>query len=126
MQTILRHPWIGRWLIFVAAIHVAYAAVVFPDQLETIARTGWWGGLQRDAMLVAVTWFVLFALPLLMAGVAIHAMERQGCHLPTALAWWLLATAALGIALMPASGFYLVLPAAAAILVRAKRARAVS
>jgi Family of unknown function (DUF6463) len=104
----------------VAALHLGFAAMAFPRQLQTIARDGWWGGVERDAMLGAVTWFVLFALPLFLAGFAIHAMERQACQLPKALAWGLLATGALGIALMPASGFYLVLPAAVAILVRAK------
>ena len=126
MQSNPHRPWIGRWLMLVAAMHLVFALMAFPGQLATIARSGWWGGVERDAMLGAVTWFVLFALPLFIAGFAIHAMERQACHLPRALAWWMLATGALGIALMPASGFYLVLPAAVAILVRSKRSGALA
>lgn len=115
-------PWIGRWLMAVSVIHFTFGLLVFPDQLVRIARSGWLGGLEHDPMLAAVTWFMLFSPPLMMAGIAIHAIERQGLLLPRALAWWLLGTVAIGIALMPVSGFYLVLPAAFAILSRAQGA----
>ena len=120
MQFKLRSPWIGRWLMLVALIHLAFGALVFAEPLQAIGRTGWWGGVERDATLMAVTWFVLFAPPLFTTGLAIDAIERQRGHVPTALAWWLLAVAALGAALMPASGFYLVLPAVVAIFLRAR------
>jgi hypothetical protein len=105
----------------VSVIHGAFGARVFSPHLLHIAQTGWLGGVARDAMLSAVTWFMLFSAPLMVAGLAIHALERQGAALPRSLAWWLLGTAALGVALMPASGFYLVLPPAVAILLRARR-----
>jgi hypothetical protein len=105
----------------VAVIHCAFGVFVFRQHLLHIAQTGWLGGVEGDAMLSAVTWFMLFSPPLMVAGLAVHAMERQGAALPRALAWWLLGTAAIGVALMPASGFYLVLPPAIAILLRARR-----
>jgi hypothetical protein len=105
----------------VSAIHFAFGLLVFRHQLQHIAQAGWLGGVGRDPMHGAVTWFMLFSPPLMMTGLAIHSLERQGAALPPALAWWLLGTAALGVALMPASGFYLVLPPAIAILFRARR-----
>jgi hypothetical protein len=105
----------------VSAIHFAFGLWAFRGPLQHIVQSGWLGGIERDATLAAVTWFMLFSPPLWMAGQAIHALERQRAPLPVSLAWWLLGTAALGVALMPASGFYLVLPPAAAILLRARQ-----
>jgi Family of unknown function (DUF6463) len=105
----------------VSAIHFAFGLLVFPDHLQQLARAGWLGGVERDAMLGAVTWFMLFSPPLMVGGIAIHAIERQGAALPRALAWWLLGSGAVGVALMPASGFYLLLPPAIAIARRARR-----
>jgi hypothetical protein len=121
MNTNPPSPWIGRWLMAVSLIHCAFGVFVFRQHLLRIAQTGWLGGVEGDAMLGAVTWFMLFSTPLMVAGLAIHALERQGAALPRSLAWWLLGTAALGVALMPASGFYLVLPPAVAVLLRARR-----
>jgi hypothetical protein len=121
MNTHTPSPWIGRWLMAVSVIHCAFGVFVFRQHLLQIAQTGWLGGVGRDAMLSAATWFMLFSAPLMLAGLAIHTLERQGAGLPRALAWWLLGTAAIGVALMPASGFYLVLPPAIAILLRARR-----
>jgi hypothetical protein len=114
-------PWLGRWLIVVAIIHTLFGLVVFHPSLRQIAHTGWWGGIQSDPMLSAVTWFMLFGLPMLLAGIALHAVERAKAAIPVAIAWWLLAGAALGVALMPASGFYLLVPPALALLWRHHR-----
>jgi fumarate reductase subunit C len=108
----------------VSVIHFVFGLLVFRHQLAQIAQMGWLGGVARDPTLAAVTWFMLFSAPLVAAGITTNALERQGAALPRALAWWLLGTAALGVALMPASGFYLVLPPALAILIRARRLNA--
>lgn len=111
-------PWIGRWLIVVAIVHTVFGLLVFRSPLQQIAQTGWWGGITSDPMLSAVTWFMLFGFPLLVAGIALHAVERTSAAIPVAIAWWLLAGTALGVALMPTSGFYLLLPPALVLLRR--------
>jgi Family of unknown function (DUF6463) len=111
-------PWIGRWLIVVAIIHTVFGLLVFHSPLHQIVQTGWWGGIERDPMLSAVTWFMLFGFPLLVAGIALHAVERTPAAIPVAIAWWLLAGTGLGVALMPTSGFYLLLPPALVLLRR--------
>ncbi len=121
MKTNPQYPWIGRWLMAVSVIHFVFGLLVFRHQTAQIAQVGWGGGVARDPMLGAVTWFMLFSAPLMGAGITTHALERHGAPLPRTLAWWLLGTAALGVALMPASGFYLVVPPALAILLRARR-----
>jgi len=105
----------------VSVIHFAVGLLVFREHLPLILQTGWLGGVERDATLGVVTWFMLLSPALMMAGLAIHTIEQQGAALPRSLAWWLLGTAALGVALMPASGFYLVVPPAIAILLRTRR-----
>jgi hypothetical protein len=111
-------PWIGRWLIAVAIVHTVFGVLVFYSPLQQIVQSGWWGGIAHDPMLSAVTWFMLFGFPLLVAGIALHAVERTPATIPVAIAWWLLAGTALGLALMPTSGFYLLLPPALVLLRR--------
>ena len=126
MSTPQPPTWIGRWLIVVAFIHTIFGLLVFHSPLRQIAHTGWWGGIERDPMLSAVTWFMLFGLPLLVAGIALHAVERAHVAMPVSIAWWLLAGAAVGVALMPLSGFYLLVPPALALLRRRHRRKAPS
>jgi Family of unknown function (DUF6463) len=116
--------WLGRWLMAVAAAHTGFALVVFPRQLLDIALNGFWGGVVRDPSLAAVTWFVLFGALLLIVGLALSTMEKKALPIPLSIGWLLLGLTVLGIALMPRSGFYLVLVPAMAILARRPRGHA--
>lgn len=111
--------WIGRWLMAVAVIHTLFAVVEFHSVLATIGRLGVLDAVGTDPMRGAVTWFVLFGLMLFIAGLAASALEQvTGGVLPRSFGWSLLGLAVLGIVLMPASGFWLVLPPAFAVLTR--------
>lgn len=113
-----RTAWKGWWLLTVAAIHTVFAAVVFPPQLEEIVRRGVIDSVGTDPMVGAVVWFVLFGAVLALLGWAVLLVERHMAPTPGALrplGLGVLALALLGIALMPASGFWLVLPPALAL-----------
>ena len=115
--------WIGRWLVAVAIVHTGFAVFVFAPDLGEIVRRGFFNVVAGDMRLVAVTWFVLFGAVLFIVGLAVTALERSNqAQVPASVGWSLLALALLGIALMPASGFYLVLVPAMAVVLKSRRA----
>ncbi|MGH8075866.1 MAG: DUF6463 family protein [Lysobacter sp.] len=116
--------WIGRWLIGVSIVHTAFAVAVFSPVLLSIIRRGVFNTVGTDPMLGAVTWFVLFGAVLFICGLAVSALEQtSAAPLPKSLGWSLFALAALGVVLMPASGFWLAFPPALAIVLRRPNVR---
>lgn len=110
--------WIGRWIMGVAVVHTLFAGVVFMPVLRSIVERGVFDAVGPDPMRGAVAWFVLFGVVLFLAGQAIDALEAASRPVPRALGVGLFALAGLGIVLMPASGFWLALPPAVALLLR--------
>lgn len=111
--------WIGHWLMGVAALHTLFAAVVFGKVLLKIAERGLFNSVGADPMIGAVTWFVLFGVVLALLALAITPLERSGQHAALRkLGFGLLLLCGLGIVLMPASGFWLAIPPALAMLRR--------
>lgn len=109
--------WKGMWLLAVAAVHTAFAAIVFLPQWQDIVRRGVFDSVGSDPMRGAVVWFGLFGAALALLGWAIVLLERSPTP-PAALrplGMGVLALALLGIVLMPASGFWLALPPALAL-----------
>lgn len=114
-------PWMGRWLLAVAALHTVFGLLVFAGPLQKMLRLGLFNAVGADPLLAAATWFLLFGAPLALLGQALSLLERQPQLDPAALrplGWGLLALWALGVLLMPASGFWLVLPVVWALLRR--------
>jgi len=87
-----------------------FALVVFRAPLFAMARSGFVNTIGEDPMRGAVAWFVLFGGALAMAALAIDALEARGAPL-RGMGLGMLALVVLGIAWMPASGFWLALPA---------------
>ena len=115
--------WIGRWLMAVAIVHTGFAVFVFAPDLGEIVRRGFFNVVEGDMRLAAVSWFVLFGAVLFIIGLAVSALEQSNqAQLPSSVGWSLLALALLGIALMPASGFYFVLVPAIAVVLKSRRA----
>jgi hypothetical protein len=114
-------PWIGAWLIAVAALHTVFALVVFGDPLRGLLARGLFDAIGGDLRSAVAAWFLLFGLLLFVFGLAVAALERAGGPLPASLGWSLLGLALLGVVLMPASGFWLAFPPAIAILLRTAR-----
>ena len=114
--------WIGRWLIGVSVIHTLFGVVVFRDVLSSLIERGVLNTVGNDPLTGAVVWFVLFGVALFIGGLAVSALEQSSPDpLPKSLGWSLLALVALGVALMPASGFWLAIPPAVAILLHKPR-----
>ena len=112
--------WIGRWLIGVSVIHSLLCFVVFGKVFQSIFLNGLFDTVGRDPSIGVAVWCVLFGAVLFICGLAISSLE-QACSngmLPKSLGWSLFALSAVGVVLMPASGFWLAFPPAIAILVR--------
>jgi cobalamin biosynthesis protein CobD/CbiB len=112
-------PWMGRWLLAVAALHTLFGLLVFTGPLRQLLRLGLFNAVGADPLLSAVTWFLLFGAPLALLGQALSLLERRAdvdASSLRPLGWGLLALGLLGIVLMPASGFWLLLPVVWALL----------
>lgn len=109
--------WIGYWLLFVASLHTLYAVIAFGDLYGRIAVRGVFNTVGRDPLTAAAVWFVLFGAMMALIGAAIVSLERsqQNSNFRI-LGIGLLLLCTLGIVLMPASGFWLGLPAAYGLL----------
>jgi hypothetical protein len=103
--------WRGTWLISVALIHTVFALVMFKDSLQVIAARGVFNSVGNDPTIGAVSWFVLCGFCLAALGLAVYVMEHAGQR-SRAVGVSLLLTVLLGLILMPASGFWLLLPPA--------------
>ncbi|WP_349741381.1 DUF6463 family protein [Roseateles cavernae] len=114
-----QRPWIGHWLTGVAALHTVFAGATFAPVLLQMTRGGLLGSVGADPLRGAVTWFTLFGAVLALLAISITALERDGqTQALRRLGWGLLALTLLSLLLMPASGFWLVLPAIWALLRR--------
>ena len=112
----LRH-WIGHWLMLVAAIHTVFGLVVFNADLSAMANQGFLNTVGEDTRRAAVVFFMLFGFLLAVLAQATTALERSGQQaLLRRVGWSLLLLCAVSVLLMPASGFWLVVPALWALL----------
>lgn len=75
--------------------------------LTEIVRAGIIGAVEPDPWRMTFFWFVMTGFALMLAGVAAHAIERAGLRPSPGLAASIAAFSVLGIALIPASGFWL-------------------
>ena len=109
--------WEGPWLLAVAAIHSAFGLLVFAPVLRSMLAQGWFGTVGADPLRGAVSWFLLFGLPLALLALCIRPLRQAGeTRRLRQLGWGLLGLALLGASLMPVSGFWLALPPALSLL----------
>lgn len=70
----------------------------------------------EHALRGAVVWFLLFGAPLALLAILVRPLQQAvQWRALRHLGWGLIALAALGVSLMPVSGFWLVLPPALAL-----------
>jgi hypothetical protein len=111
-----RH-WIGHWLMLVAAIHTVFGLVVFRADLSAMASLGFFNTVGEDPRRAAVAFFMLFGFLLAALAQATTALEHNGQQaLLRPVGWSLLLMCAVAVVLMPASGFWLAVPALWALL----------
>ena len=86
-----------------------------------LARGGVVDSIGSDFARMAWFWFLITGFVLLMLGGLVHTIERRGEPLPASLGWQMGALAIAGAAFIPVSGFWLLIPQAGWIVLRARR-----
>jgi hypothetical protein len=110
--------WIGYWVMVVAVLHTVFAVVMFGNELSSIVQRGVFNTVQGNLKTAATVWFFLFSGMLFICGLALRHLEATSSGpLPKSLGWGLLVMGLVGVVLMPTSGFWLIFPAALAILI---------
>ena len=117
--------WIGRAIIGISVIHTLFAFTAYGQVLVELLRDGLFDSLGGDTMRAAFIWFVFAGFFMFTTGLGVDALEKNRLHGTLVFPGWaLLAITILGIVMMPASGFWLMLPPAIAMIVTGKRRRA--
>jgi hypothetical protein len=107
----------GKLLIATGAIHTLVGIAVglgVTDELGgrnlfvEVARHG----VAPDLARMAMFWFLFFGFAIAVLGDFMHGMEQRGVELPARLGWQIGALGLAGGLMIPASGFWLVLPQA--------------
>jgi hypothetical protein len=116
---------VGRLLITVGVGHAMLGILIFPEQLAAMLRDGVFNaiphrlhGFVPDFRREAAFWFVLYGPVLVMLGQITGRADRR---LARVIGWNLLVTGLAGVVVMPVSGFWLLIGAAALLLRPARR-----
>jgi hypothetical protein len=115
----------GPLLVAIGVLDLLYVLVFHYGQLAAISRDGFFGAVEVDPVQLdreVAFWHLVFGATIVILGGVIHWAQGRTGTLPAFLGWSLLALGLFGAILVPASGFWLVLPLAVTMLVVARRA----
>jgi uncharacterized protein DUF6463 len=108
--------WISKWIMFVAVGHATVAMIFFGNTYREIIQNGLYNTVLSEKIGLAV-WFLLFGFLLFIFGMLLAVIEKNNLSkTPKSIGVALLLLTTLGVVLMPVSGFWLLFPAALAIL----------
>jgi hypothetical protein len=116
----------GPLLMATGVLDLLYVLVFHSRQLTAIAGDGFFGAVELvPAQLDRETafWHAAFGTTVLILGALVRWAQARTGTLPAFLGWSLLAFGMAGAALMPVSGFWVVLPQAVLMLVVARGGR---
>ena len=107
-----KRPWIGHWLMLVAIIHTVVGLWLFQQDLLDMARLGLFDTVEQNPRRAGVAFFMFTGFALALLAHAVTGLERAGdVKTQRTLGVGLLLIFCLGVLLMPASGFWLFVPA---------------
>ncbi len=109
--------WIGKWVMFVALGHTAVGVAFFGSVYRELLARGLYNTINSEKAGLAV-WFALFGAVLFVVGMLISALESNNSSIPKSVSFALFLITVLGVVLMPVSGFWLMFPAIAVILMK--------
>ncbi|MFZ6658321.1 DUF6463 family protein [Undibacterium sp. TJN19] len=117
MQVKSRKVWIGPCLLVIAGVHTLFAGLIYGDVFLHMLERGVFNTVNRDPQRSAATWFLLFGLVLALLALTITTLEKKQ-DFPEArkLGIGIFLLCAFSIVLIPASGFWLAIPPAIALM----------
>lgn len=101
--------YLGEIIIATALLHLAVGVIFYSAPLAAIFAAGVIDTVGTNPERDAALWFMVAGVLIGLLGVLVRAMQRQGQRLPAALGWGLLLLSLVGAAILPASGFWLLL-----------------
>jgi len=108
--------WISKWLIFVSAGHTVVGIMFFGSVYSEMLSNGLLSSVNSEKTALAA-WFILFGFLLFITSLTIAVIEKhETLEIPNIIGVLLLVLTTIGVVLMPVSGFWLVYPAAFAIV----------
>lgn len=107
----------GQWIVGVGVLHLAAGAMLHRGAILDMLQRGFVGSAGRGDASAGAAWFMLFGLLTVICGLAVAEIEGDALKRgPRRLAVAVLLLTVIGIAWMPRSGFWLMLPPAAMLL----------
>ena len=113
--------WIGRTVIGVAVVHTLVGAIVFRGTVLELVREGLIATISHQPDRVAAFWFLYTGFALAVVGGWMNECEAEARRFPTYLVVTLAALTGAGVLIMPASGFWLLVPPVAGAITRNRR-----
>lgn len=110
----------GRMLIATAILHTAIGIAEGHAQLAAVAREGFVDAIDPHPDRHGLFWFLVTGAGLVTTGQLAGWTHRRTGTLPAALGWNLLAASTVGAALLPRSGFWLIIPQGLLIIAAAR------
>ena len=112
----------GPIFIVCGLLHIGVGIATLRDPMAAIARAGFLNAVEPHYDRRAAFWFFFAGALMLLLGQAYIWIERKLCRrVPAFLGWQMFAIAAAGAALIPASGFWIVIPLGINIVIAARR-----
>ncbi|MDO8847687.1 MAG: DUF6463 family protein [Coriobacteriia bacterium] len=112
--------WVGRSVAVIGVLHTIVGGMIFGFVLPGIIESGFFntvGEGQPDARNAAF-WFFFCGFLLILFGGLLDQTERSGTRIPAYVGWGFAAFAVVGAAMMPQSGFWLLLVPVAGIFLQ--------
>lgn len=114
---------VAGWLLMgIGALHVLLFLWWGAPELKAVADDGFFDAIDPDRDRQMIFWSLSFGVMGFFLGQLISWVEAQGRQAPGWVGWELLTLAVIGAALMPVSGWWLVMVPAVLILVGSRRA----
>jgi hypothetical protein len=115
----------GRVLMVTAMVHTAVGVVLFRDPLAAILGDGFFNAIRPHFDRAAAFWFLLFSPVLFLLGqITNYAVGHRDAHLVRLVGCYLLGMGILGVAVLPISGFWILIALTPLLLTVAYRVEA--
>ena len=110
--------WIGKWLFAVGVIHLSFGVFFMHSTLAVLWSEGLLNTVNGQPGREAVFWFLYTGVMVLIVGVLVNQVEREGLGIPRFVTWSFVALTLIGVVVMPISGIWLLIPPVAGMVTR--------